>query len=442
MYTHRLLEGRCKKALSEHKIVVIVGARQTGKSTLVRHLLDSVPPDGRLFLNLDDPFLRDRLVTTEGALVRAIEDQARRPWARLERFVLVLDEAQKAPGLFDTVKALYDSDPKRLGLVITGSSALQIHDPVAESFAGRARLVHLHPFTLSEGFAHVHGADPTDDLLPGRSSSLLGGTFDRDDFDWIAERCRFDGPERRRFVEAHFLHPLYPEPCGRPDPEEWITDYLATYVEKDVQSLAGVGNVGLFRACIRQVAARSGNPVKWETMAQEIGTSSVTFRKYVGLMEQTYSVMRLPPFTANPVKRVTRAPKAYVPDPGILWGLRGFEDSRLLEASGMLGTYFESLAVSEIAKWCSLEPTAPQLFFWSKTAVSEVDLVVANRGYHIPFEFKLSRRFTQNDLRGLDAFEADHRGLRIAIPYRVLLYLGDPVMPDPRTYVLPLWAFA
>jgi uncharacterized protein len=203
-----------------------------------------------------------------------------------------------------------------------------------------------------------------------------------------------------------------------------------------------LGNQSLFRAAIRQLAARTGSTIKWETAAQEIGTTSVTLRKYVGLMQQTFNLVRLEAFAVNPVQRVIKAPKLYLADNGLTWGLRGFEDLRLLEASGMLGNYAEQLAIVEIAKWCSLEPTAPELRFWTKTAVSEVDLVVSNRGYHIPFEIKLSRTFNPRWLRGLDAFEAEHRKLGMEMPYRIVLYFGEPARPDRRTFVVPIWGLA
>ena len=106
----------------------------------------------------------------------------------------------------------------------------------------------------------------------------------------------------------------------------------------------------------------------------------------------------------------------------------------------MLGVYMELVCVAEIAKWCSLESTVPELRYWRKTGVSEVDLVVSNRGYHIPFECKLGTGISRSRLRGLDAFEMDHRPLGLAIPYRVLLHMGEPAMPEPNTYAIPLWA--
>lgn len=238
------------------------------------------------------------------------------------------------------------------------------------------------------------------------------------------------------------MSPLFPEPSSSTEPERWISDYLATYFEKDVQSLATLGNVALFRACLRQVAARVGSTMKWETAAQEVGTTSVTLRKYVGLMEQTLNILRLAPFTANPVKRVIKAPKLYFHDNGLMWGLRGFEDRRLLEASGMLGTYAEAAVINEIARWCEFEPTTPELRFWAKTAASEVDLIVSNRGYHIPFEIKLSHRFKNQWLQGLDAFDRDHRQLGLEVPYRFIVHSGEPTVIDERTYALPFWLLA
>ncbi len=443
MYTPRHLEKLCRQALDDRKILVLTGARQTGKSTLVHELLAAVPEHEKLILSLDDPFLRDRLVSTEGSLLRAIEEQAARPWSAVEKpFTLVLDEAQKAPALFEVVKALYDVDRDKLRVVLTGSSALAIHDPAAETLAGRARLLTLHPFTLSEGFAHARGDDPTADALAEIVSRLLRGCFDAEDFEQLVERARYDAAERRRWIAERRLLSLFPEPSPNPEQEPWLRDYLATYLEKDVQSQATLGNVGLFRAAIRQIAARIGSTMKWETAAQEIGTTSVTLRKYAGLMEQTCNLLRLVPFAVNPVKRVIKAPKLYLGDNGLMWALRGFEDLRLLEASGMLGAYVEQLVIAEIAKWCSLEPTAPELRFWSKTAASEVDLVISNRGYHIPFEIKSGRTWRSRWLRGLDAFDADHRGLGIEIPYRIVLYFGEPAQLDERTFLLPIWALA
>ena len=443
MYTHRHLEKRCRQALHDHKIVVLTGARQTGKSTLVRELLAQVPEHQKLILSLDDPFLRDRLTGTEGSLLGAIEEQAARPWSAVEApFTLVLDEAQKAPALFEIVKALYDANRDKLQVVLTGSSALAIHDPAAETLAGRARLLTLHPFNLSEGFAHIRGKDPTMDDLAEIVSRMLRGRFGSQDFDQLVERARFGAAKRQRWVDERRLESLFPEPSAGGEQEPWLRDYLATYLEKDVQSLATLGNVALFRAAVGQIAARVGSTMKWETAAQEIGTTSVTLRKYAGLMEQTCNLLRLAPFTINPVKRVIKAPKLFLVDNGLMWALRGFEDLRLLQASGMLGAYVEQLVIAEIAKWCSFEPTAPELRFWSKTASSEVDLVISNRGYHIPFEIKAGGNFKPRWLRGLDAFDADHRGLGIEIPYRFVLHFGEPSRPDERTFVLPIWALA
>lgn len=438
-YTPRLLEPLCRAALDERKILVLIGARQTGKSTLAAALLADVTDEQKLLLNMDDPFLRDRLVGEEGALMAAIERKAGRPWRAVKRFHLVVDEAQRAPALFEILKALYDRERQRLSLIVTGSSALGIHDPVAESFAGRARILVLHPFTLAEGFAHARGGGDEGGPLAPLLSRLLQGAFTAEDFSALVDRSLWSADVRRAYAKAHLRHPLFPEPSASDQPELWVRDYLATYLEKDVQSLASVGNVALFRACLIQVAARTGSPFKWEPAAQEVGTTSVTLRKYAGLMEQTYNLQRLEAFAVNPVSRVVKAPKLYLSDPGLLWGLRGFENLRLLEASGMLGAYMELTVIREIAKWCSLEPTAPELRFWSKTAVSEVDLVVSNRGYHIPFEIKLGERFQSRWMRGLDAFDADHASLGLAIPYRVIVHNGEPARIDERTYLLPLW---
>ncbi len=136
----------------------------------------------KLFLNLDDPFLRDRLESAEVSLVSLIEEKAGRPFDAIELFHLVLDEAQKAPKLFEVVKALYDAHKSRLRILLTGSSALGIHDPVAETMAGRVRIYEIPPFHLSEAFAHARGQNPTTGPLPSLMSRLLRGQFTSEDF--------------------------------------------------------------------------------------------------------------------------------------------------------------------------------------------------------------------------------------------------------------------
>lgn len=438
-YTHRYTEAQCRRALDDGKAVVLLGARQTGKSTLALAILLDVPEEQKLFLNLDDPFLRDRLVSGDVSLLALIEEKAGRPFGAIELFHLVLDEMQKAPLLFEVVKALYDAHRRKLRILLTSSSALSIHDPVAEALAGRMRIYEVPPLHLSEAFAHARGENPTRGELQSRMSRLLRGQFDGEDFAALVERAKFAGAERRSWLERHLRFPLFPEPSNSPKPEEWLRDYLATYLEKDIQSFASLGNVALFRSAIRQLATRVGTAFKYETAAQEIGTTSVTLRKYVGLLEQTLNLLRLPPFAINPVSRVIKAPKLYLRDNGLLWALRGYEDERLLVASGMLGAYAEQAGIVEFAKWCSLEPTAPELRFWSKSEVSEVDLVISNRGYHIPIEIKLGKTFDPRWLRGLDAFEEDHRRLGLEVPYRLICHFGEPQQVDARTYLFPLW---
>lgn len=435
--THRWIEPACHEALAQHKVLVLLGARQTGKSTLAKRLVAGWPPELRLYLNLDDPFLRDQLLQAR-ALENAIEQQARRPLASLDRFVLVLDEAQKAPELFERIKALHDAYRERLTFILTGSSALAIHDPAAESLAGRARFLHVLPFTLAEAYAHAQGRQP-EPALAERMSRLLRGAFTPDDFDALVEETRYDAEDRRAWVERHLLFPLFPEPSAQAEPEAWLRDYLVTYLEKDVQSLAAVGNVALYRQALRQLAARVGAPIKWETAAHEIGTSNVTLRKYAGLLEQTFNLIRLEPFLLNPVQRIVKAPKLYWIDNGLTWALRQFEDRRLLEASGQLGNYAEQLAIAEIAKWCAVENTAPDLRFWSKSDLAEVDLVVSNRGYQLAFEVKLGRQLERKWRHGLDAFAQAHSTYELAMPYRFLLHFGEPKRIDDKTYALPLW---
>jgi len=430
-YTPRHIEVGCRRALNEGNAVFLVGPPRSGKSTLADAVLKDIPLNQKIVLDFNDSTVVHSLLGQE-SLTSLIEKRAGQSLGSFEILYLELHAVERVSWRHEEIKSLYADHKDRLRILAT--SHLRVDFTLARSFPGRVRIYEISPFLLSEAFAHVRGENPSAAELPGLMSKLMCGQFTPDDFRLLLERAAVSSEARRSFLNRHLICPLFPESCSEKEPEEWLRNYLRAHLEFH-SSLVNTSN---FRNAIRLFATRVGMLFRFETAAEDLGTTSTTLRKYVGLLEQTNNLLQIEPFAIN-AARASRFTKLYFRDNGILWALRGYEDERLRGDPGILQSYVEEAAIVEFAKWCNLEPTSPELRYWHKSELSKVDLVISNRGYHIPIEIKLDKTYTSSWLRGLDAFEEDHRRFGLEIPYRLICHFGEPRQIDARTYALPLW---
>lgn len=387
-------------------VVVVTGARQTGKTTLVRSLPLLAQ---RPYLTLDDFDLRALAAANPEAVV------ARAP-------ELVIDEVQRVRDLLIAVKKAVDEDrTRRPGrFVLTGSANLLMMESLGETLAGRAVYVTLWPFTRRERFG-LGGTGPWTLLLDapfGEWREVLASDTGRAPEEPWPVATRLGGLP----VPAREL----------PDDESralWFSGYIQTYLERDLLDLRAIENLADFRRLMRAACLRLGSLVNQAELGRDVGLSQPQVHRYLNLLETSYQAIRLPAYSVNRTKRLIKAPKLYWGDSALALHLAGETEPR--------GPHLENLVLTDLLAWRGSRLAPAEILYWRTTTGIEVDFVVETPKRLLPIEVKASGRATTADARGLETFLAEYPDLADG---GLLLYGGAEVFPlSKRVLAVPWW---
>ncbi len=370
-----VLLARC----AHRRVTVLTGARQTGKTTLVRELLPAATGLPPVYFSLDDPDERLRLAADP---VRRLDHGPR---------LVVLDEIQKAPDLLDAVKLLADSGKGRRFLLL-GSSQILLLSKVRETLAGRAALLELWPLSLAERAAE--GELPISGLdLAWRHGSR--GILR------LAEYPRRVEEERRlrAIDEDHLRWGGYPALGQLPETERtpWLRDFRRTYLERDLADLGRVDDLDNFAMAQNLLAARTAQLLSYSEVSRELGVAVNTVKKYVRFLELSYQAVLVRPLHTNLISRLVKSPKLFMTDPGL---------ARLLteRSSPEDGAIFETAVLDELLRWASWQVEAPTIRFFRSHSGAEVDFIVMDSERLIAIEVKASRTSNRSDTRRVRGF--------------------------------------
>jgi predicted AAA+ superfamily ATPase len=383
-------------------VVVLTGARQTGKTTLVRELL----PGGRAYSTLDD-------LDARSLAERAPEELLGRPGP------LVLDEVQRVPELLHAVKRAVDRERSPGRFVLTGSANLLLMRSVSESLAGRAGYLALWPMTRRERMGLGR---------EGQWSELF-----RDPVEAWPETLEAADPEPADWAEEVKLGG-YPVPAVlQSDPEDravWFDGYVRTYLERDLQDLSSIENLVDFRRLMRATCQRLGQLVNQTELGRDVALPQPTVRRWLNLLETSYQLIRLPAYAVSRTKRLIKTPKAYWSDTGLAVRLAGVAEPT--------GAHLENLVVVDLLTWReSCVPNPPDLFYWRTATGEEVDLVVEMGTELLGIEVKATRTPRASDVAHLRTFREEY-GERVR--GCLLLYGGDEIAwMGPRILAVPWW---
>jgi hypothetical protein len=367
----RLLQPRLLELAGRYPVLTLTGPRQSGKTTLSRMAFRDLP-----YVSLENPVQRELAQEDPVAFFARYGDGA------------VIDEVQRVPQVFSYLQGLVDEDPRPGRFVLTGSQNLALVDALSQSLAGRTTLTELLPLSLEEVRRFP---DPPEDL----HTLLWQGGYPR-----IYERGL---------------------PAG-----EWLADYTATYVERDVRRLVSVGDLLLFQTFLRMCAGRTGQLLNLSSLANDCGISQPTARKWLSVLEASYIVFRLPPFFASLGKRLIKAPKLYFYDSGLAASLLQIETPAQLATHPLRGPLFETWVVGEIAKAHLHRGRRPRLSFYRERSRLEIDLVLEKGADVVLVEIKSARTPSGAFFAAFDRFAdtvKDRETPRIA--GRVVVYGGD-----------------
>jgi len=360
------------------RIVVLTGARQTGKTTLIRHLFP-----GYTYISLEDPVLRGDYSKLTASQWETLYPKA------------ILDEVQKEPTLIESIKSVYDQW-KSPRYILLGSSQLLLLEKVKESLAGRSIIVEIFPLTLPE-LRTNSWSDPVEDslfqqeILTGNPGLFLPSFML--DANMTAKQKAWD-----HYLSVGAYPAVSDEQMSLDEKYVWLQNYVRTYLERDIRDLASFRDLEPFVKLQRYLADNTATLVNATAIAGHLGLSVKTIQRYLTYFELSYQSITLPAWSNNPNKRLSKMPKIHYVDNGVIQAV-------LQKRGGVTGREFESLVVAEIHKQLAAIDAGAQLFHLRTHDGKEVDLIVEMPDHYLAFEIKMTQRISKADaknLRGLD----------------------------------------
>lgn len=395
----RLITKKLDAALGDTRVVLLNGARQTGKSTLAQQVATQ---RGGQYLTLDDPSIASIARSDPAALVGKSGG------------LVVIDEVQLAPSLFSAIKRVVDADPRPGRFLLTGSANVFLLPHLSESLAGRIEILPLFPLAQFE----LSSTHPT--------------TADSEGDNWVdvllsAESWQIDTfPLDRLAICRQIIAGGFPEAVARKPGERrdaWFHGYITSILQRDIRDLANIDGLTELPRLLGLLAARSSALMNMAEMSRATGMPHTTLRRYLALLEATFILQPLPAWSTNSSKRFVKSPKIHLLDTGLAAHLSGDTDAKTLALSHRLGALLESFAVQEIRKLLASSRITATPYHFRSAAGQEVDLVLEKPGqFVVGIEVKASARLTQSDFNGLRAL-AEVAGEKFV--RGVVLYLGE-----------------
>jgi len=395
---HRHLIGALQEALSDTPAVLLNGARQTGKSTLVQS--PEFGEKNRQYLTLDDPGVRAAAKRDPNGFIAGLQ------------LPITLDEVQHVPELFPVIKVAIDRKREPGDFLLTGSANVMLLPKLSESLAGRMEVLTLWPFSQGE----MHDV----------KENLVDTLFSRSTVHWADRKPSLSWEEILEMIATGG----YPPAVARSSAarrDAWFQSYIMTILQRDIRDMANIADSTAIPRLLSVVAARAGGLLNFGDLSRTMALPQTTLKRYFALLEGTFLVQLLRPWARNLGKRVIQTPKIYLNDSGLLAHTLGATVDRLKVEGNLAGAVLENFAFMELRKQCAWSATRPEIFYWRTASGQEVDLVLEDRSGKVAgIEVKASATLGSNDVRGLRALadEVGKNWLR-----GVVLYAGKEVIP-------------
>jgi predicted AAA+ superfamily ATPase len=402
------VRARLTESLADTPVVLVHGPRQCGKTTLARAVGDKA---GYRYVSFDDDVLRASAQADPAGFVADLPDK------------VILDEVQRAPQLFTSLKAAVDRDRRPGRFILTGSANVLLVPALADSLAGRMEILRLHPLAQVE--------------LARRSSGFLDQLFAdgaKPGFK-MGTRARLGRELIERIVAGG-----YPAALARPVPRRrtaWYRDYIDTLVQRDVRDLARISALDALPRLLSLAAGQTARLLNVADLAAPFQLSRPTIRDYVTLLEHVFLLDSLPPWHSNRLSRLVKTPKLHLGDTGVACALLGMDSKALAEDRNMLGQLLETFVFQELRRQASWHEESVAFHHFRDRDGAEVDIVLEHAGRQVAgIEVKAAGTVTAADFRGLRKLK-DAAGKRFRAG--VVLYDGETLAPfGDGLYAVPI----
>ncbi|MBF0784608.1 ATP-binding protein [Muribacter muris] len=340
--------------IKQFPAVLVTGPRQVGKSTLLQHIGQDYQ-----YVTFDDPMLLNQAKNDPSLFMLNHSGK------------LILDEVQYVPELFSSLKLAIDRQKTSGLFLLSGSQAFELMQNVAESLAGRIAVLKLQGFSLRE----IHQLDF---YLPFVPTS-----------DYISAREKVLKPIENlwKIIHQGYMPRLYEQATNW---EIYYASYVSTYIERDVRSLANISSITDFTRFMVAIAAHSGELLNYSNVAQEVGVSVDTIKRWTTILETSGIIYLLKPYSNNHLKRAIKTPKIYMLDTGLMAWLTKWLTPETIQQGAKNGQFFETFVVSEIIKSFYNNGIEPPIYFYRDTNQKEIDLLIEHQRTLYPIEIKVT----------------------------------------------------
>lgn len=404
----RHLESKLREGVSATPVILLNGARQTGKSTLVRQMVDWHHAQ---YLTLDDNNILLAAQSDPIAFISSLSGN------------IILEEIQRAPGIFLAIKKAVDETRTPGRFILTGSANVLLLPKVADSLAGRMDIYTLWPFSQGE--------------ILNQQDNFIENIFKKD-FTYHTKSTL----NKEDYTDL-FLRGGYPEIVLERKEDarrnRWYDAYLTSIIQRDIRDLMHIEGSTHLPQLLELLATRSGALINFADISREMGYPQTTLKRYFSLLTMTFLVTLLPAWHETFAKRISKSPKLLLGDTGLLCHLLRADKARLLNEPYLLGRVLENFVILELFKQSGWNETAVKFYHWRTHSGDEVDLIIENqRAEIVAIEIKSSSTINQNDLKALRLL-ADNLGDRFC--RGIILYTGkDTIAFSDKIVAMPISA--
>lgn len=400
----RHIRAAVRRALADTPVVLLNGARQTGKTTLAQELATA---PGSQYFTLDDAATLALAASDPSGFIRNLTGP------------VVIDEIQKAPDLFPAIKRSVDQDRQPGRFLLTGSANVMTLPRLSESLAGRMEIIPLFPFSAGE--------------LAGQREGFIKRLF-------AGTIAKAKAASARDDLPARLVRGGYPEAVQRKAEDRrsaWFASYISTILQRDVRDLARVDGLHALPNLLKLLAARTSGLLNLADVGRDAGLPHTTLTRYLALLETAFLVHRLPAWSPNLGKRLVKASKLHLVDTGLACQLVGTDHRRLSEDRSLLGRMLETFVVGELRKQLSWADPHTALCHFRTAAGSEVDVLLEKAdGTVAGVEVKASATVGTSDFAALRELR-DQLGKQFRAG--IVLYTGDQWVPfGDKLWLVPL----
>ncbi|MGE8498562.1 MAG: ATP-binding protein [Pseudomonas sp.] len=407
MHYDRYSESSLREALQDTPVILIHGSRQSGKTTLAQAIGRD---EGHHYISFDDDNQLQAAKADPVGFIKRLPEK------------VILDEIQRAPELFTSIKASVDQNRKPGRFILTGSANVLLLPKLADSLAGRMEIIHLRPLAQCE--------------IAGQKPAFLEELF-RADFSSSAQTHRF--ANLGESLADIISRGGYPSAIARSSEKRrmsWYQDYITTLVQRDVRDIANIHNLDILPRLLSLAASQTARLFNSADLASPFAISRPTIANYLALLEQIFLIEQLQPWHSNRLSRLIKTPKMHLADTGLACALLGVTSKSLWQDKALLGQLLETFIYQELRKQADWHDANLAFYHFRNKDQVEVDIIIEQGQQLAGIEIKAAATVTASDFKGLHKLK-DACAERFAAG--VVLYDGDSILPfGERLFAVPI----